>query len=427
MGAVYEAENLRTGRRVAVKLLLSEHVRSTRGERFVREARAASRLEHANIVDVLDMEQDGPDGPPFIVQEFLDGQDLRAVLRERGRLDPSEVRATLLPVMRALAYAHARGIVHRDIKPENIFLSRNSEGAVVPKVIDFGVAKVLDLDLAAQITRTGASLGTPAYMSPEQARGDDVIDASSDVWAIGVVMYELLTGEPPFNDSNPNRVLASVLMLSVPRIESRWRDACHDLSAIVHRALEREPAKRYATMGEFADALAAWDATQDRPVDRAIEPVTSIALPNALASTKTDSTMRSSITADAGPIPSRSTRARNVALAGTFIALAAVFVFARFVTVSTHDVPHPMTTAPRTALPPRSQPAPVASRVIEPAPPDSLAATAVSPSENATATVSSHRRPSARTLRRTNTPQAASPSPTPPPRAIVNGAPVVGL
>ncbi len=256
MGAVYEAENTWTHRRVAVKVLLPEYASNAEAvERFFREAQSAAQLSHPNIVDVFDMGREGQDGALYIVQELLDGTDLRHRLVEAGRLSPREAFDLLAPVMEALAFAHARGVVHRDLKPDNIFLAKTPTG-LVPTLIDFGISKVAPRDEAQFRTKTGAILGTPWYMSPEQCLGKPV-DGRTDLWSVGVVLYELLTGSTPFEHAEPGVALVHIVTQPTPRIERLAPDIPPALADAVHRALERDLAKRYPDVRAFLDALRA--------------------------------------------------------------------------------------------------------------------------------------------------------------------------
>jgi serine/threonine-protein kinase len=199
MGAVYEAENNWTRRRVAMKLLRPEYARDREAlRRFMQEAQSASQIAHPNIIDVLDLGLETSDGSLYMVQELLHGEDLRARLKAAGRLSATEALDVMVPILGALAAAHEHGVVHRDIKPENIFLTKDSAGRVVPKLIDFGVSKVLEPGQAGAQTGPGTALGTPRYMAPEQLRGEPDVDARADVWSFGVVLYELLSGVNPF-------------------------------------------------------------------------------------------------------------------------------------------------------------------------------------------------------------------------------------
>jgi serine/threonine-protein kinase len=213
MGAVYEAENTWTRRRVAMKLLRPEYARDREAlRRFMQEAQSASQIAHPNIIDVLDLGLETSDGSLYMVQELLYGEDLRARLKAAGgKLPPTEAVGVLVPILGALAAAHEHGVVHRDIKPENIFLTRDSTGRVVPKLIDFGVSKVLEPGQSGAQTGAGTALGTPRYMAPEQLRGEPDVDARADVWSVGVVLYELVSGVNPFEAptafGSANRVL----------------------------------------------------------------------------------------------------------------------------------------------------------------------------------------------------------------------------
>ena len=191
--AVFEARHRVTHARYAVKLLRSGSDRDD-AARMVREARALARLDHPHIVRLIDCDEE-PDGGVFIVQELLAGRTLRAVLDDELTLAPPRALEILGPLLDALAYAHAQGIVHRDVKPENIVLCAERDGKIRAKLIDFGLARDPGGDPA--LTRRGAAVGTPRYMSPEQAWGRDDVDARSDVWSIGVVLYECLAGNPP--------------------------------------------------------------------------------------------------------------------------------------------------------------------------------------------------------------------------------------
>ena len=251
MGAVYAAENLNTGRRVAVKVLRGEWTQQPEVvQRFLREARATTTIAHPNVVEVLDLDVDRERGIPYIVQEFLEGETLEAHLASRPgrRVNPAEALTILLPVMGALVAAHGRGIVHRDIKPANLFLSRSRSGAVVPKVIDFGIAK--DVEAApgsSHRTQAGAAIGTPAYMSPEQVSGLTDIDAQTDVWSLGIVLYEMLTGRRPFESANVNVLMAKILYEVPTPISAHrprhWRGAILPANATI-RFETLEPEKR---------------------------------------------------------------------------------------------------------------------------------------------------------------------------------------
>ncbi len=257
MGAVYEAENSWTTRRVAIKLLQASVAKDTEAvQRFRREAVAATKLAHPNIVDVLDMGEDAETGSLYLVQEFLEGRDLRAHLDEKKRLSTAEAFELLVPVVAALTAAHRRGILHRDLKPENIFLVRSGSTGLLPKVIDFGLAKFLGDSDALTITRTGAVMGTPYYMSPEQVRGDKSVDGRADVWAIGAVLYELVSGAPPYEAPNYNMLMFKIHTELPPRIETVFAEVSPALAEVIHWALEPDLERRTPTMAALLEAIA---------------------------------------------------------------------------------------------------------------------------------------------------------------------------
>lgn len=250
MGAVYEAENSWTERRVAIKLVLAELTKNKDvASRFVREARAASKVSHPNIVEILDAGQDD-DGSLFIVQELLVGSDLRHLLDSRKTLSPEHALEIIAPIASALIAAHRRGVVHRDLKPENFMLSEGPSGGIVPKLIDFGIAKMTQVG-ATSVTRTSSVLGTAHYLSPEQARGDATVDAQSDVWALGVVLFEMLSGRCPFEGDSYNAIIAQILMSPVPRLDK----VSVVLADVVAKAMKRDRALRYKNVQEFLGAL----------------------------------------------------------------------------------------------------------------------------------------------------------------------------
>ena len=259
MGAVYAAENLNTGRRVAVKVLHGEWTRhSSVVQRFLREARATTSIAHPNVVEVLDLDVDQDNGTPYIVQEFLEGETVEAHLASQPheRVDPAEALTILMPVMSAIVAAHERGIVHRDLKPANLFLSRARGGEIVPKVIDFGVAK--NIDRAAEATshtQAGAAIGTPAYMSPEQVSGLADIDEQTDVWSLGVVLYEMLTGHLPFESENANVLMAKILFEPPTPVAVHRSDLAGDVEEIILKALCRERGGRIRSVRELQSAL----------------------------------------------------------------------------------------------------------------------------------------------------------------------------
>lgn len=266
-GAVFEAVNTWTERRVALKLLLgAAALHPEISERFLREARASTRVAHPNIVEVLDMGRDAADGTLYIVQELLQGEDLRDLLRRERTLDAHQLIEALAPVMDALSAAHALGIVHRDLKPANIYLARSPDGRITSKLIDFGVSRMRDSDRETnELTHTGALLGTPDYMSPEQARGERT-GPQSDVWAMGIVLYESLAGQRPYRAANYNALLIKILADEVPPITSFAPGVDPALAEIVHGALARDLSQRWRSMAALREALVRWAAVTPRRV-----------------------------------------------------------------------------------------------------------------------------------------------------------------
>ena len=260
MGTVYEAENLRTRRRVAVKTIRPEVARRVSiVERFEREAQAAGQLRHPNIVDVLDLGDDPTLGLIYIVQEFLVGGDLGTCLQSVGTLGPRAALATLLPIMDALSVAHAQGVVHRDLKPANIFLHETPQG-VIPKLIDFGIAKLTEDSAEGRGASSSSLVGSPIYMSPEQANADASIDARSDVWSMGVVFYEALTGKTPFEGTSPYALFTRITADAPVALAALAPDLPGDLVAVIQRAVTKDREARWASMAAFAAALRACES-----------------------------------------------------------------------------------------------------------------------------------------------------------------------
>lgn len=255
VGDVYRAQNTLIGRTVAIKVLKPEHATDDGVvARFLREAKAANLARHPNVVDVLDVGLDD-EGVPFIVQEFLEGIDLGQHLkRSNGALPYRQVLDLMIPVVEAVGLAHARGVVHRDLKPENVFLAKIG-GAVVPKLLDFGISYIKPQPGDIRMTRTGMTVGTPAYMSPEQLEGTAGVDVRTDVWALGVILYEALAGRLPFEGETSALLFAQIawvdplpLQEAAPRVPER-------LTQVVGRCLRRRVQERYPSAAELARDL----------------------------------------------------------------------------------------------------------------------------------------------------------------------------
>ncbi len=274
MAAVYRAEHVQTGKFVALKLLHLEEGAAAPGRtdvtdetrelisRFEREARAAGSMETDHIVKVYDAGVDETSGAPYIAMELLEGRDLNQLMKELTVLSPEIAVRIIGQALTGLAQAHQAGIVHRDLKPANIFVDERPTGEVVVKLVDFGIAKVQVTPIATMdthgLTQTGSMLGTPRYMSPEQIERPRMVDARSDVWSMGVVLYKCLTGRCPHDDTETLGAMLMALMTKPsPPVQSLAPWVPGELAKVVHKALERDPARRYASAGEMVEALRA--------------------------------------------------------------------------------------------------------------------------------------------------------------------------
>ena len=258
MGSVWVAKNLALDVHVALKLIRAELARSVPGleERLLQEARAAASIGHPAVIKIFDFGLTEL-SDPFIAMELLHGESLGSAVARRGKLNPVRAVQTLLPIIEALHAAHERGIVHRDLKPDNIFLARSTTGRLEPKVLDFGIAKFDQKSPAPSLTTVGTVLGSPAYMSPEQARGESDVDGRTDVWALCVVLYEVITGRLPFMGENYNALLYAILE-GQPKTFSELGISEPLLWSIISRGLEKDRQRRCPDMLELGRALAIW-------------------------------------------------------------------------------------------------------------------------------------------------------------------------
>jgi serine/threonine-protein kinase len=268
MGAVYEAEHTAIGRRVAIKVLHAHVARMPDAvKRFAREARAAAEIGHPNIVEVFDTGTHL--GEPFLVMELLKGETLAERLARPEMVPCEEACGIIGYVLSALAAAHSKGIIHRDLKPENVFL-RAGEGEASVKLLDFGVSKFRRAGATLeQTTQEGIPLGTPAYMAPEQWMGRRDIDHRADLFAVGVMLYELLTGGLPYEGSNQGELFLEIVRGSSMPIGPSLleEDVPSGLDAVVLRALDRERERRFSSAREFLDALRPYGAASIEVVD----------------------------------------------------------------------------------------------------------------------------------------------------------------
>jgi eukaryotic-like serine/threonine-protein kinase len=258
MGVVFAARHIELDQRVAIKFLLPEIAeQGMAAERFRREARAAAKIRGEHVCRVLDV---GTlrNGIPYMVMEYLDGCDLSNELERRGRLPPEEAVGYLIEACDAVAEAHAAGIVHRDIKPANLFLATRSDGSRRIKVLDFGVSKSLLDSRSGQhaLTITSSVVGSPLYMSPEQLDSAKDVDRRTDIWALGVVLYELLTGRTPFRGDSIPQLVTSVMHDTPAPFANLAVTAPDGLEAVVQRALFKSRDQRYGSIAELVSALA---------------------------------------------------------------------------------------------------------------------------------------------------------------------------
>jgi predicted Ser/Thr protein kinase len=314
MGVVYLAEHRHLGRRAAIKFLQREFSeRPDLLHRFFTEARAASLIEHEGIVRVLDCDVH-PSGHAYIVMEYLEGQTLRGYLASRGQVSAPEAAAIILRVADAIAAAHAKGIVHRDLKPDNIFLLSKPAGGV--KIVDFGIAKLARQQGGAPHTKTlsGALMGTPLYMSPEQAREAGTVDARTDIYSLGCILYELLAGRTPFVASGTAELIAAHLAETAPPLDA---SVPPPLRALVDRMLGKSPEERPALVEEVIPLLQVLVPGRTAGFELPPAPATTVVTPEVPAQPRTVETAPTPVA------PSRSGRVILAVMAGA-LALFAV-------------------------------------------------------------------------------------------------------
>ncbi len=258
MGAVYEAEHVLVGRHFAVKFLHPDLAKQRDLlSRFQREARVAGTLESENVAATVNFGI-ADDGAPYIVMEYLAGESLERLLEREGRVPVARAADLVQQACRGVQAAHAAGIVHRDLKPQNLFVCRREDGTDLLKVLDFGVAKLEARDASAATTRTGSVLGTPAYMSPEQARGDKVIDHRADVYSLGAIFYELVAGEKPHPGDSPNAVLHHIATQPAAPLDEVALALPAGLAKTVAGAIDPDPEQRPESAAALCEALDRW-------------------------------------------------------------------------------------------------------------------------------------------------------------------------
>ena len=255
MGVVVAVTHLQLGEVYALKFLRGAAASDTGNvERFLREARAAVRIKSEHIVRVSDVGQ-LPNGSPFIAMEYLNGRDLAQVLQDNGPLPAHDAVSYVVQACAGIDEAHANGIVHRDLKPSNLFLTTRSDGSPLIKVLDFGISKVSLDGGSSSLTETHEVFGSPAYMPPEQIRSAKRADVRSDVWALGIILHELLTGALPFEGETAAALLAAISVDQPRSARASRPDLSEGLDAIIRRCLEKSPEARFASVAELAAAL----------------------------------------------------------------------------------------------------------------------------------------------------------------------------
>lgn len=363
MGKVYEAKHLRLPRRAAVKVLQPDLAQAGDAfERFQREAEVASSLGSRHIVQVFDVGT-LPQGAPFMLMEFLEGRDLATHLSEQGKLGPLEVLRWMEQAVAGVSAAHEKNVVHRDLKPANLFIAREVDGTEVLKVVDFGLSKVRGISRSL----TGLNLvGTPAYMSPEQIRSSATADRRTDIYALGVILFELLTGRLPFEHDHVGVLMEQISSLPPPSVRAFAPELPAAIDQVISRALQKNPADRYQTCFEF------WG--EAKPALRQAGRLAHVGDEDDATGTGTQvSTPRAPRVAPATTLlparPSATHRSRVpwIAMVLGVLAVAALVAVAAHLHAQRAAAPVESLVAP--ALAPRPAPAPAPSPAFTPAPP----------------------------------------------------------
>ena len=264
MGWVFLARHVVVGKAVAVKILDSARVTEHEGvTRLFREAQAAAAIGHPSIIDVHDVGLT-PTGDPYLVMEYLEGEDLSSLMARQGPLSLAAACGVFDPIVSALNAAHSKGIVHRDLKPANIYLVRREDAPPTVKLIDFGISKFVGAADYAKLTVTGAVLGTPAYMSPEQARGEEQVDRRTDLYAIGVMLFQMLTGRRPFEGANYNDLIYKIINEQPQLPKSVLNTLPEEAGALINRAISKDPADRHQSASELLKEIRSLEAWCER-------------------------------------------------------------------------------------------------------------------------------------------------------------------
>ncbi|MCE9576498.1 MAG: serine/threonine protein kinase [Deltaproteobacteria bacterium] len=328
MGAVYRAEHTLIGKPAAVKVLLPEW--SSNHEivaRFFTEAKATTAIRHPGIVEIFDFGHT-PDGRAYLVMELLDGEPLASRLAQVGRIAEPVAVGLMRSMVGALAAAHAAGIVHRDLKPDNVFLVRDPDvpGGERPKLLDFGIAKLADLQPSARATRTGVVLGTPTYMAPEQCRGASNVDARADLYALGCILFEMLAGRPPFAGESAGELMAHHLMTPAEHVRAYAPEVSPAIDLVIAKLLMKPPGDRHASAADLLAALGGVpDDASGRPMALVtpawLTPVPSLRGPTGALAAATVPTTLSGAATPRPPTIAASSR-RGVWIGGGVVAIA---------------------------------------------------------------------------------------------------------
>jgi serine/threonine-protein kinase len=393
MGRVLLAFHTGLDQRVAVKLLQPGLAQRdpTATERFKREARTSARIRHEHVCRVLDAGSLG-DGTPYLAMEYLEGKDLGEELAARGRLPTAEAAGLVRQACLGVQEAHRLGIVHRDLKPQNLFLTRSESGAPLLKVLDFGISKLQSDDgPGRKLTRTSALVGSPLYMPPEQLRADKDLDGRADVWALGAILYELVTGVPPFSGESMPQLIHAVLHTEPQPFEALGIQAPGGLEAVIAKAMHKDPAQRIASARELADALVPYAPMAETILSgpRERDPVPALSAADALRKATPPAQSRSTSTTRGG-------HALRLATFGFFAVVGALGLAmlsrggpAEEVPPAPPGHPLPVTMAPDTgasfAAESRDAPAAVTAAELDAAPEPAAAEPAASSAESAAA------------------------------------------
>jgi eukaryotic-like serine/threonine-protein kinase len=391
MGVVWVAHSLVLGVDVALKLIRASAASSALSSRMAREAHAAARLGHPALVRVFDFGWTRH-SDPYLVMELVQGETLAALVRREARIPAIRAVQTLLPIADGLRLAHDKGIVHRDIKPDNVFLAADALGRKQPKLLDFGIAKV-DKQIEGRLTQMGAVLGSPDYMSPEQALGLDDIDERTDIWSLCVVLYEVVTGKVPFQKANYNALMHAIINEDpLPTMDSGAGDK--QLWQIIQRGLRKQRGDRFQSVTELGEALALWLYEHGIKEDLSGNSIRAVWLDTAMASSahqrsappahaetsearrNTASklpTLRAGSQASSERVPTfapravqRNHRARSVLLPAVALLIGAAGAWLAFSTQKSALLPAPAATQPPAPVPPPVQPAAVPPAAVPP-------------------------------------------------------------